>query len=380
MSSRTSHVDGYNLIFARYSSWVVHNELKDSRTPIIEALSAYFQNPLPNYQPRKWIYYPHPYTHQGIEGYLGILFAADRPTEKPRNIWVSAIQLPLATNQAQPGQPNCHWMTEIVPAEDHSLVPVSYEFARGTTPSKRLNYVVFAHDRSCLQVDPSAGPLSGFQHFISAAYSKYGLAILDFQLTIPNRPTSIPHTPLTQNGWTKDQFSSRLLEDLTCPLRHIAKELAADIGILAPSDLTNIDAFLDTVNSRVVEAVYSNLVIYTEERASNVNPRLQKERFGGNIVIPTATEIPALDTDMIARTLARSTGALEILLLLADHKIARIDNGLMKDLVHKEAIPDTLQALEKSNLVESDGLSFWLTATGVSIVQKLRRMGEQNGA
>jgi hypothetical protein len=368
-------VEGYSIFLGRYASYVIHNELNGDRAPVIAALKQFLKAPPSSFEPRTPIYYASPYTHEDLAGPLGLVFAADAPTDEKKNVIVLAVQLPLSPKTAQPGtMANCHLTTEIWPAENHSFIPVTCEFARGTIPAKRLNYSVSHGDNACVRIKDSDHFTTGFKHFVSAAYSQYGLAVLDFQLSVRHRPPQDHEFPEQEFGRTKEDFLAILREELTSPLEEIKKELNKDkrTGRLAPKNLTYLDTFFETVLDRTAELAYTNLLVYKEERVSHINPGLQQFKYGGNVVVPPSEEVIAEQTE-IARVLVQRPGALELILMLADVKSSQLDEDLSMQVSSPNQLLETVEALRDSGLVTVSNTTIQLTDQGLRVVEKLRK-------
>jgi hypothetical protein len=374
MDRQQDMIAGYSVFFGRYASYVIHNELYGNRQPVLSAIETFLKALPSDFEPRKPIYYTRPYTHNHTKGFLGLLFEADAPTDNRKNVIVSAVQLPLSLKTAKKALiANCHWATEIWPAEDHSLIPVTCEFARGTRPAKRLNYIVSQRDNSCLRIEETEQLTTGFKHFISAAYSQYGLAVLDFQLTVRHHPSGGNDLPEQKFGRTKEDLLAFVKQEIACPLQEIKEELNRDklLGKFAPKDLIYLDSFFETMLDEAAEMVYANLRVYRHERDSHINPGLQSFRFGHNVVAPPS-EADLAEQTQIARILAGQPGSLEVILMLADVEYAQLDENLSLQVLPSKDLPEVIDGLRRSGLISISNTTIRLTDRGLRTVEKLR--------
>lgn len=289
---------------------------------------------------------------------------------------VLAVQTPLSARTAAPGMwANCHWMTEIWPSYDRSIIPVTYEFARGARPEKRLNFVIDDGDGSYRRLNGGANVVTGFRHFVSAAYSRHGLAMLDFHLTVRHRPPLTPDEfPESQYARTRTEFVDLLRRDLLYPLAEIENELYEDRGDMAPAAITEIDSLFAKVLTQLTDTAYSNLDLFKQEWASNINPRLHERGVGAEIVVPV-DELQVGDVDVsIGRTLVRHDGALASVLMLADLGFGALTPGLPPDLVPVGRQAEVTGALVEAGLVVSDADGLRISDRGRRMVAKLRRL------
>lgn len=280
----------YALLHGRFASWVIHNDLRrvheEGHNPIGDALAQFFssgflESPPPEYRPRDLVYQVTPYVHRTVEGkqvpgHLGLLLSVDEPTAERKYLMILAVHVPVSLETAREAQLyNCHVAAEAYAGPLRTIAPVSYEFARGTIPGGRVSFIV-GHDGKSRQLPSvedmlqSGGLLTGFQHFISASYSRYGLFQLDCQLSIPHHEA---------NELSSTEGKSKLRSEIETPLRDIEKHLYSTRGTLMPGDVTDLDKLLGKVSRTVPEIAYDNLVIFALERASNVTPGLDNERY-----------------------------------------------------------------------------------------------------
>jgi hypothetical protein len=410
MYRKPDKVGDFNLYYGRYASWVVHNmwgrnisddvspdflQLPDNLPPdgrkavkavLSEFLATNFLNTPPvDYRPRDLIYYATPHTHEftegpnkgkKVEGMLGLVFATDDPTDKTKNIMVLSVQLPVSEDTALPGvASNCHLTTEIYPADGHSLIPVSYEFARGTIPGKRLNCTV-NRDGSFEVLPQGQGvPIvkTGFKHFVSAAYSKDGIFQLDFQLDVRHRPILPEEQVHSADRFyaTREEFDFRLEQEVSRPLQQIRQEIENDKGTLAPAHV-NAGSFLAKVPAWVSDAAYTNMVIFRQEYDSNINPGLHRERFGKDVQVPVETEKKFDYTD-IAGVLVLYPGALELALLLAGKKQVGTGDPELKAILPNERFLETLVEMGRADIIKINGSIISLTELGSDVVKEFRK-------
>ena len=385
-------VEGFRIVYERFASWIVHNVLDDNREVILRAISRllhetrFFADLPSSYRPRDTIYFGIPYTRtfaegssnegKTVEGVFGILIAADEPTIRNRNLLVRTVQLPLSPETAQRGyHRNCHLTTEIWPADGHSLIPVSFEFARGTIPAKRINIIV-NHNGEYAELPETAGIITGFQHFVSAEYSKYGISQLDFQLDVSHSPTrsdgSSADSPMSRHN-----FQAKLQQDVSGPLRIIEQQLYADSGRLAPSPIEP-GPFLDDLSEWMASVAYRNIVTLRGELTSNVNPPLHKdtERFGDVIEVPIEVDDPKIEYRQIAHVLVRHKGALETVLRLADEGKSYTAH-LIGVAIPEEHSLETIAELRRIGLINIDKSTLQLTDLGREIVSRLRKYPQE---
>ncbi len=81
---------------------------------------------------------------------------------------------------------------------------------------------------------------------------------------------------------------------------------------------------------------------------------------------------PQLSTREIARTLVRSQGSLEVLLMLADAGPTDVDN-ISREAVSPERLLQVVADLSKHDLITVVGNAASLTESGKTVVEKLRR-------
>lgn len=379
MPRRRGPIGGYNIFFGRHASWIEHNVLADNEKAVEAAIdrfisSGFLEQPPPGYKPRDFVYFGSEYEHRGQLGVMGLLVAADSVTDKNRNLVVFAIQVPLSPQTARPSyRSNCYLTTEIYPAGTHSLIPVSYEFARGTVPAKRLNFSV--SQNGLFNVLPEKyGPATGFKHFISVEYSEYGLFQLDFQLSVPHRSVVRSGLDKEQFPSSKAEFLSRLQQEVSGPLNWIENELITDRGTLAPE---NIDPapFLNSISSWMAEVAYGNMAIFKQELDSQINPLLHDDErpeagFAQAVEVPGIEEESSINYLRIARAVVQADGALAALLRLS--QVGPLDQRiLLVDTIPERNAVGTLAELRRADLIEiRDGI-IALTELGDMIVHKL---------
>lgn|GEM_PF-5747245 len=372
--TRQLTIEDFDIIYGRHASWIDYNVLRKDRDAIPQALRQFFasgflRNPSHDYKPRDLIYYGSEYEHRGVKGVLGLILAADGIDEPIRNVLVLAVQVPLSPETARAAsRTNCYVTTEIYPGDHHSVVPVSYEFARGTIPAKRLNYVV-GRDGLFQPFAETIGVTTGFKHLVSIEYSQYGIFQIDFQLSVRHRPLGLGE-PGEEFPTSKREFLSKMRQEVSGPLMMIEHELTQDKGKLAPSDI-NPASFLDTISNWMAQAVYGNLAIFKEEVDSKINPRIHERGFAEGVHVPVEEEASGIDYDHIARVLVLYPGALAAILMLADNGPIEITNLIAEAILTENSL-ETLAELRSTNLLGITGTTLWLTELGDMIVSRLR--------
>ena len=261
--------------------------------------------------------------------------------------------------------------TELYPAESHSIIPVSYEFARGTVPGKRLNYVV-EYDGSFRELPQKPGIYTGFQHFISAEYSQHGLFQLDFQMSVRHRPPVGDEFPRDQYAGTKDEFLAKIYNSITGPVSSISKTMYQDSGTLAPANIGHLEGLFGEISDWMPEVAYRNLAIFRRERDSNINPALALENYGQDIQIPTSSEDYLLDVSFkVAETLVRDPNALETILMLSDEGPLSLSDVAREIGKEYASTNETIDKLSNVGLVIFSESMLDLTEYGKSVVVKL---------
>lgn len=354
--------------FGRQPSWVVHNRLQDDRTSVEGVVRRVLERPPADFQVGTPVFARAP----GVD----VLFAVlDEPAgDAEPFVVVLAVQPPLSSTSPSPGKrANCHWMTEIWPSVDHSIIPVTYEFARGPRPQKRLNFVVDDGDGTYRRLDNGASVTAGFRHFVSAAYSHDGLAMLDFYLTVRHRPPTGGHddrgAPFAQ---TRAEFVDVLRRDLRYPLAEIENELYEDRGRAAPSDIREIGALFSKILSQLTDTAYSNLDLFKQEWVSNINPRLHERGVGAEMVVPLDVGSSVVVDEPVGLKLVRCPGALEALLMLVDRRANGALPALPEALVPVDHQAAVIEVLVGSGLAVDDGTGLRATVRGEQVVAKLR--------
>lgn len=296
MARLDDSVCGYKIHYSRHASYVVWNEFDedetDRRSPITDTLEHYLKN-LPNdFEPQRPIMVP----GRDQKKLTQLVFAAEDPEDSPRHLLVLVVQPPVSEKTARPGlRPNCHWTTELYPAYTHNLVPISYEFAMDATPAKRLNFIVGRNGCGVTAV-AEAETHTGFLHFVSAAYSRNGIALIDFLLTLPPIPSE--NEALFRDSPFHRELAKRLQRQLTPPLRAIRDELYKDQNTLAPPELRNLDAFFDDLVIHAADTGYANLAVFQREINARINPGA--ERYA---IAPIVSEEEARGNSDYFRTL-----------------------------------------------------------------------------
>lgn len=377
-------IDGYQNYLGRHASWIDYNVLSKARSIVENAIlqfydTGFLRKPKRGYRPRDLIYYGIKYVHRGVEGVLGLVLAADGNKERIRNLIVLSVQVPLSPEKARPARyNNCYLTTEIYPGDRHSVIPVTYEFARGTIPGKRLNYII-RHDGTFALLPEAEGIVTGFKHFVSIEYSQYGVYQIDFVLSVRHRPLQPGEAGEVEFPSSKSEFLSKLQGEVSGPLTLIEHELEQDRGTIAPSDIEP-GSFLNTISMWMAESAYSQLAIFREELDSKINPRLEEREFVHEVQVPADEEEVAIPYSQIANTLVQHRGALAALLMLADQQGPIEIRRLLTEVMPGEKSLGTLIELGRANLIVSNGETVWLTELGDMIVHRLRHYPNQRRA
>ncbi len=353
--------------FGRQPSWVVHNRLQDDRTSVEGVVRRVLERPPADFQVGTPVFARAP----GVD----VLFAVlDEPAgDAEPFVVVLAVQPPLSSTSPSPGKrANCHWMTEIWPSVDHSIIPVTYEFARGPRPEKRLNFVVDDGDGTYRRLDNGASVTAGFRHFVSAAYSHDGLSMLDFYLTVRHRPPTSDDDRGVPFALTRAEFVEMLRRDLRYPLAEIENELYEDRGRTAPTGIREVSTLFSKILSQLTDTAYSNLDLFKQEWVSNINPRLHERGIGAEMVVPVDAGSSTVVDEPVGLKLVRCPGALESLLMLADRRANGSPSMLAAALVPEERRAAVVETLVDTGLAVSDEAGLRATVRGEQVVAKLR--------
>lgn len=357
--------------FGRQPSWVVHNELGDDRSAVESAVRRALSDLPASYMQGAPVF--------ARSSAVNVLFAVlderdlgDRADEDL--VIVLSVQTPMTADTARAGdRANCHWASEIWPSREISIIPIAYEFARGSRPEKRLNFIVDGDGGGYQRLDDGDLVVTGFRHFVSAAYSRFGLATLDFHLSVRHRPPNDSHAFAEwEFAPTREQFVNRLQRDLRVPLAEIENEMYEDRGVLAPSAIREIDSLFAKVLTQTTDTAYSNLDLFKQEWESNINPRLRGREAGEAMVVPADVASAGHADQSAGRALARVPGALAVLLFVADRHAAVSPSDLPLELVAPGRRQDVAQALAAAGLVSVDALGLRATERGTSVVRRLR--------
>jgi hypothetical protein len=369
----------------------------DDREPIDAALEGFLKtgfldSPPPDYMPRDIIFYAHPYEHKFnkgtnkgkvLKGTLNVLIAADAPTAPNKSLMILAIQPPVSLETAQRGvEANCHLSAEIYPAAKHTIIPLTYEFSRGTTPGKRLNYTAKSDGAFSLLQEPKPGEIrTGFDHFISVEYSQFGIFNMDFNLTV--RHHDLQNSEFAPNVFpiSRENFESQVRREIRGPLEHMERQINADKGISAPKRI-DPKSFFEKISARMPEAAYGTLDIFREEIESNINPNLLGENYIEDFAVDVEVPVEVVSSEEesapfgkyfpMARTLVQYSGALESVFMLADRGPIPKNDTMLLTLLSGDGSLETITQLNRVGLLDIDGDTLGLTEFGKALIPALR--------